>query len=522
MTDAISTFGEGFVVVKEADGPPSEKLTPGEWVKRKLFPGPMNTIITLVIIPIGLFGLYRLLRFIFVTGQWDPVSVNLELFMVGLFPREERWRIVAQAMLMGLGLGLVVGTLRGRGRDVAEDTGEEPVKQGWRPYVRSYWSIALLLAVVLLGLSRTVGPWLVAGGTIGLAFVGWLVAAKLPRGLRPLSWTLTAMAIVASFQVLTGTAGFAWFFGTITLVPVISSIGPRLTPAMAEKISPVLAGLGVLVALYAAVTQSTGWAIIFGLVALYGVVQYLQGDRIDSSFLGMMMVAGLIVSLLYGTFDPGGVDWSDWGGMQLNLVATVLAIGLAFPFGMLLALGRRSSLPVVRLLSVVYIEFFRGAPLITFLLAGQFFLGFFINTDSPLSLVTRAIAAMTLFSAAYVAEIIRGGLQAVPQGQVEAGMASGLSQAKITRLIVMPQALRAVIPAMVGQFISLFKDTSLLSILSISELLDVRSLVHAQEAFRGRAIAETITFVAFGFWAFAYAMSQESQRLERRLGVGIR
>ncbi|MEL6983738.1 MAG: amino acid ABC transporter permease, partial [Actinomycetota bacterium] len=164
----------------------------------------------------------------------------------------------------------------------------------------------------------------------------------------------------------------------------------------------------------------------------------------------------------------------------------------------------------------------RGAPLITFLLAANFFLGFFLNTDSPLSNITRAIAAITLFSAAYVAEIVRGGLQAVPKGQTEAGQAAGLSPAKITRLIVMPQALRAVIPAMVGQFISLFKDTSLLTIIGITEFLQVRELVHSQEDFRGFGIAESLTFLAFGYWAFAFAMSRESQRLERKLAVGQR
>ena len=171
-------------------------------------------------------------------------------------------------------------------------------------------------------------------------------------------------------------------------------------------------------------------------------------------------------------------------------------------------------------MSVAYIEFFRGAPLITFLLSAQFFLGFFLDTDTPLSLITRATAAITLFTAAYIAEIVRGGLQAVPLGQIEAGQAQGLSQPKIMRLIVLPQALRAVIPAMVGQFISLFKDTSLLVILGISEFLGVRELVHSQAAFRGEGIGETLVFVAFGFWAFAFTMSRESQRLERRLDVG--
>lgn len=192
------------------------------------------------------------------------------------------------------------------------------------------------------------------------------------------------------------------------------------------------------------------------------------------------------------------------------------------PLGLLLALGRRSSFPAFRIMSTIYIEIIRGVPMISLLLMAQFFIGFFLNTDTPLSLITRALAAMTLFTAAYVAEIVRGGLQAVPNGQAEAGNSVGLSSWKVTRLIVLPQALRAVIPAMVGQFISLFKDTSLLAIIGIAEILAVRELVHSQAEFRGFGIAETLVFVMLAFWAVSFTMSRESQRLERKLGVGER
>jgi general L-amino acid transport system permease protein len=144
-----------------------------------------------------------------------------------------------------------------------------------------------------------------------------------------------------------------------------------------------------------------------------------------------------------------------------------------------------------------------------------------LPAGSSLSSISRAIAAMTLFTAAYVAEIVRGGLQALPYGQTEAAQALGLTPGRTMRLIILPQALRAVIPAMVGQFISIFKDSSLLYILAINEFLGVRSLVHAQADFRSVAHAETLVFVALGYWAFAYSMSRESQRLERRLRVGL-
>jgi general L-amino acid transport system permease protein len=151
---------------------------------------------------------------------------------------------------------------------------------------------------------------------------------------------------------------------------------------------------------------------------------------------------------------------------------------------------------------------------------GQYVALFFLPAGSSLSSISRAIAVFTLFTAAYVAEIVRGGLQSLPPGQTEAGQALGLTPPSVIRLIVLPQALRAVIPAMVGQFISLFKDTSLLSILAIFEFFNVRSLVHGQPDFRVVAHAETLVFVAVGYWAVAFAMSRESQRLEGRLRVG--
>jgi general L-amino acid transport system permease protein len=224
----------------------------------------------------------------------------------------------------------------------------------------------------------------------------------------------------------------------------------------------------------------------------------------------------------YTILDLDGVGWDKWEGLHLNLIVATLAIVLAFPLGLLLALARRSTFPALRVMATSYIELIRGVPLISLLLMAQFFIGFFLSTTTPLSTLTRAIAAFTLFTSAYIAEIVRGGLQSVPRGQLEAGQSVGLSPVGVTRLIVLPQALRAVIPAMVGQFIALFKDTSLLSIISVAEILDVRSLVHAQAAFRGFGIAETLVFVMLAFWAFSFTMSRESQRLERRLGVGER
>jgi general L-amino acid transport system permease protein len=218
------------------------------------------------------------------------------------------------------------------------------------------------------------------------------------------------------------------------------------------------------------------------------------------------------------------VGWRSWGGLHLTVFATVAGITLSFPLGVLVALGRRSSLPAVRWINVGYIELIRGVPLVTLLFMGHYVIPLvFPNTVDPPSALARALIAITLFEAAYVAETVRGGLQSIPRGQVEAAQALGLAPWRVTRLIVLPQALRAVIPAMVGQFISLFKDTSLLQIIGFVELLEVAQNTVSQPDFLGERLhTVTFAFVALIYWAGSYTMSRESRRIERRLGLGER
>ncbi len=235
--------------------------------------------------------------------------------------------------------------------------------------------------------------------------------------------------------------------------------------------------------------------------------------------LALLLLAALQVVV---AFD--GVGWDSWGGLHLTVFVTVAGIVVAFPIGLVLALGRRSRLPAVRWLTVIYIEVFRGVPLITLLFLGQFVIFFMFPTYfDPPGLLVRAMIAIVAFEAAYIAEVVRGGLQAVPKGQYEAAQALGLSQIAVMRRIVLPQALRAVIPALVGQFISLYKDTSLLSIIGVLEILRVASAAVTQPDFLGQGLdAVTLTFVGFLYWVGCYTMSRESRRIERRLGVGTR
>ena len=216
----------------------------------------------------------------------------------------------------------------------------------------------------------------------------------------------------------------------------------------------------------------------------------------------------------------------------MNILLAVVGIVASFPLGVLLALGRTSSYPVIRIACIAYIELVRGVPLITILLMAWLVLPAFLPSFSVpvlapsgldrMELVYRAMIALTLFSAAYVAEAVRGGLQAVPRGQIEAARALGLGTASTLAFIILPQAIRAVIPALVGQFISLFKDTTLVFIIGLTELLRAgRAAAEGQLQFAGREM-EMLLFVGLVFWTVAFSMSRLSQRLERAMGVGER
>ncbi len=216
------------------------------------------------------------------------------------------------------------------------------------------------------------------------------------------------------------------------------------------------------------------------------------------------------------------VETQYWGGLVLSLMLAAVGIALSFPLGVLLALGRRSSLPAIRTLCVIYIEFIRGVPLITLLFFAVVALQLFLPQNSPpINSVLRVTVAITLFSAAYTAENVRGGLQSIPKGQNEAAIALGLNGFQSMFFIVLPQALRAVIPVLVGQFIGLFKDTSLVALVGLFDLLCIARAILSNPNWIGRA-QEIYLFLGVVYWIFCYAMAYASRRIERSLGVGER
>lgn len=212
-------------------------------------------------------------------------------------------------------------------------------------------------------------------------------------------------------------------------------------------------------------------------------------------------------------------ETSQWGGFMLTLVLSAVGIVAALPLGILLALGRRSELPIIRAVCVTFIELWRGTPLITVLFMASVLLPLFFPEGVDFDKVLRALIGITMFQSAYTAEAIRGGLQAIPKGQFEAADALGLSYWKKMIFIILPQALKISIPGIVNTFIELFKDTSLVSIIGLYDLLNMAQTAALSNEWRGYDF-EAYVFAAFIFWIFCYGMSRYSQSLEASLDRG--
>lgn len=243
---------------------------------------------------------------------------------------------------------------------------------------------------------------------------------------------------------------------------------------------------------------------------------------------GWLIMASTIVFFTFTISTVSGVDVPVsffLGGLGLTIILAFGAVVLSFPLGLILALGRTSKMPIFRLLSTAYIELIRGVPLITWLLIAFLMLPVALPEGIDIGGVVRAISAMALFNAAYLAENVRGGLQSIPVGQKEASKALGMSALQETVFITLPQALRAVLPALVGQVIATFKDTSLVTIVGLFDFLHIARQIVPQQSqpfsFLG-SVKETLVFAALVYWLFTFTFSRISLRMEKKLGVGER
>ena len=248
-------------------------------------------------------------------------------------------------------------------------------------------------------------------------------------------------------------------------------------------------------------------------------------DRVPGrTFSAIFLVSGFPLVALF--FIHGGIGLEvvptpKWGGFMLNLIMAAVAIIYSLPLGILLALGRRSEFPIISRFCVLFIEFWRGVPLITVLVMASFMLPFFMPDGFNFNELLRALIGLTLFSSAYMAEVVRGGLQAMPRGQTEAARAMGLTYWQSIRLIILPQALKITIPAIVNTFIGLFKDTSLVIVIGLFDLLQVAKSSVTDTNWLGLE-HEIYIFVAIVFFVSCFAMSRYSLYLERKLDTNGR
>jgi general L-amino acid transport system permease protein len=390
-------------------GPPG----PLDWARQNLFNNWYNSLLTIFLLGLISWGLYGVLRWVFLIADWRPVTDHLLLYLVGQYPRGDLWRlgvpIAAVSILFGLGWRIWGGVMR---------------------------VVAIMHALFLAGIA-------------------------------------------------------VW-------------------PRSAESVTPAIrlflaANLGLLLLGY-----------------LIGKSRFVTPRRVLVAWL-LVLAASLV--LLLGL---PGVDWLPviptglWGGLLVTLILAVGGIVLSFPIGVLLALGRRSSLPVISFFCTVFIEVIRGVPLIGVLVMVSLLVPLFLPVEARIDRLLRALIGFVVFTAAYMAENVRGGLAAIPLGQVEAARAVGLNGFQTTFLIVLPQALRIVIPPIVGQFITLFKDTTLAAGIAVLEFLAIgQSILQANPQYFGLQM-EMLLFIAAVFWVFCYLMSYASLRLESRLGVGER
>ena len=272
---------------------------------------------------------------------------------------------------------------------------------------------------------------------------------------------------------------------------------------------------------------------------MYGLYPNNEIWRINAAFIGLLLTVGaaffvpakikkyiliflifvypfIMISLISGgSFGLEWVETNAWGGLALTFIISIFALTFCFPVGLFLALGRRSSYPVIRYASIGFIEFWRGVPLITVLFMASVMFPMFLPEDTYMDKLVRVVIAITLFESAYMAEVVRGGLQALPRGQYDAGKSLGMGYWRMHLLIIMPQALKLVIPGIANTFLALVKDTPLILVVGLLELIGMIDMAKTNPKWLGFA-AEGYVFAGFVFWIICYAMSRYSISLERK------
>ncbi|MBA4351231.1 MAG: amino acid ABC transporter permease [Rhodobacter sp.] len=459
--------------------PPVREAGAVKWLRENLFSGPFNTTLTIL----GIVVIYMIIsaslpwwlnsvwnagslaecRDIVIasagegaTGAcWAMIRERWHQFIFGFYPPDQYWRPV-------LAFGLLVAALA-------------PVLfAGQKKNMSIILGVVAVFLVVTLGLAGApVGAWIATLGLLG----GMLALAQVQPG--KLLW-FTALFPALCFWLLWG--GSVW-------VPIVALMG--------------FAVMGVAYTALVARLGPTGSALIAVFLAL---LWWLFIDVPLTQVIDGMMPWGLV-----------SVDSDQFGGFLLAITIGVTAITFSLPIGILLALGRQSDMLIVKTLCVGFIEFIRGVPLITLLFTASLLLQYFLPPNTNFDIILRVIILVTLFAAAYLAEVIRGGLAALPSGQYEAADALGLDYWRAQRLIILPQALKISIPSIVSTFIGLFKDTTLVAFVGLMDpLKGVTQIVRADINWKG-IYWEPYIFVGAIFFVICFGMSRYSMHLERKL-----
>jgi general L-amino acid transport system permease protein len=449
------------------------------WFRANLFSTPGNALLTLLSIAILIWTLPPLLRWGLIDATWlgdsrgicDSaakdggggacwvfIKVRLEVFLYGFYPLAERWRVNFTFLVLALAiLPILAPTL-------LRETGRQ----------------------VLLYLAATAGVWFFFGLFPAVFLACYLfVPFVLPRFFQGKPFLeLFGNQLVATLVGI----GLAIAAGALVYYAVRSGIDAKAAGAVSTT-----ALILALFLLFVGRLAMAGWRWVF-LFTVYPVFAFfmLVGD-----------VFGLPL-----------VETHFWGGLFLTLVVAGTGMATALPIGILLALGRRSTLPVIKTLCVAFIEFVRGVPLVSVLFMASVMFPLFLPENVTFDKLLRALVGIAFFYAAYMAEVIRGGLQAIPKGQFEAAMALGWPYSKMMALIIIPQTLRLVIPGLANNFLSLLKDTTLVAVIGLLDLLGVAKASMADMEWLGFT-KEAYIFAALVFWVFCFAISRYSVYLEK-------
>ena len=322
----------------------------------------------------------------------------------------------------------------------------------------------------------------------------------------------------------------AYWRPTLAFVLLIVAVAPVLFANLPRRML-ILTGLYPFIGFWL-IWGGTIMAPLMGLVGF--IVAYMVFQRLERSSFAMGVLGGLIAAIIVwtiggyvsdamsGFFALEQIPSRDMGGFMLNIILGTVCVSLSLPIGILLALGRQSNMPIIKIICVVFIEFIRGVPLITLLFVANVVLAYFLPPGTTFDLILRVIIMITMFSSAYIAEVIRGGLAALPRGQYEAGDSLGLDYAQSMRLIILPQALKISIPGIVNVAVGLFKDTTLVSVISMFDLVGmIRGPILASTEWNG-VYWELFGFASLLFFIICYGISQYSQWLERQLATDNR